>query len=225
VVGYQDNIVSMVLPGTPAEKAGLQKDDVIVAVNGEPTSDYHAIGDIISTQSEPVSLAVERGGNLLDLTIEPPTDGDLLSFGFICGLKERHVRESLPQALLDSATTTGVMVGVSIVGIYQIVTGQIPLREAVGGPITMADFAGQTAMAGWQTLLRYVALLSIVLFILNLLPIPVLDGGNIALSIIELFRGKPVSLGFRMAFQQVGIFIVLGIMALAIVMDVIRYAF
>lgn len=225
VVGYQDNVVSMILPGTPAEKAGLKKGDVIVAVNGEPTSDYRMIGDIINAQSEPVELSVERQGVMLSLTMEPPADSDLLSLGFVCGLKERQVSEPLPRAFLDSATTTGVLVAVSVVGLYQIVTGQIPLKEAVGGPITMADFAGQTAMAGWQTLLRYVALLSIVLFILNLLPIPVLDGGNITLSIIELFRGKPVSLGFRMAFQQVGIFIVFGIMAFAIVMDVIRYAF
>jgi regulator of sigma E protease len=172
-----------------------------------------------------VELSVERQGIMLNLTMEPPADSDLLNLGFVCGLKERQVSEPLPQAFLDSVTTTGVLVAVSVVGLYQIVTGQIPLKQAVGGPITMADFAGQTAMAGWQTLLRYVALLSIVLFILNLLPIPVLDGGNITLSIIELFRGKPVSLGFRMVFQQVGIFIVLGIMAFAIVMDVIRYAF
>ena len=225
VVGYQDNVVSMVLPGTPAEKAGLKKGDVIVAVNGESTPDYRMIGDIINAQSEPVELSVERQGIMLNLTMEPPADSDLLNLGFVCGLKERQVSEPLPQAFLDSVTTTGVLVAVSVVGLYQIVTGQIPLKQAVGGPITMADFAGQTAMAGWQTLLRYVALLSIVLFILNLLPIPVLDGGNITLSIIELFRGKPVSLGFRMVFQQVGIFIVLGIMAFAIVMDVIRYAF
>ncbi|GAH35518.1 unnamed protein product, partial [marine sediment metagenome] len=185
---------------------------------------YLVMSELLSRQTGEMELTVQRGAEELTLTMEAPGEGGTVSFGFVCGLKERQVSEPFPQVMLSSAKVTTAVVVLTAVGIYQIVTGRIPVREAIGGPITMADFAGQTAMAGWQTLLRYVALLSIFLFILNLLPIPVLDGGNILLSIIELIKGSPVSFSFRVVFQQVGLFIVLGIMGFAIIMDVIRYA-
>ncbi len=224
IVGYQGNVVSMVVPGSAAYRAGLEKGDVISAVNGEPTPDYLLMSELLSRQTGEMELTVQRGAEELTLTMEAPGEGGAVSFGFVCGLKERQVSEPFPQVMLSSAKVTTAVVVLTAVGIYQIVTGRIPVREAIGGPITMADFAGQTAMAGWQTLLRYVALLSIFLFILNLLPIPVLDGGNILLSIVELIKGSPVSFSFRVVFQQVGLFIVLGIMGFAIIMDVIRYA-
>jgi len=224
IVGYQGNVISMVVPGSAAYRAGLEKGDVISAVNGEPTPDYLVMSELLSRQTGEMELTVQRGAEELTLTMEAPAEGGAVSFGFVCGLKERNVSEPFPQVMLSSAKVTTAVVVLTAVGIYQIVTGKIPVREAIGGPITMADFAGQTAMAGWQTLLRYVALLSIFLFILNLLPIPVLDGGNILLSIVELIKGSPVSFSFRVVFQQVGLFIVLGIMGFAIIMDVIRYA-
>jgi regulator of sigma E protease len=119
----------------------------------------------------------------------------------------------LDQTLGTTAAVVGILKG--------LVTRSVPLRE-IGGPIAVAQMSGQAARLGGDWFLRFMAFFSVSLAVLNLLPIPVLDGGHLMFLIAEGVRGKPLSVALRTRLSQVGMIVLLGIMALALTNDVLR---
>jgi regulator of sigma E protease len=122
------------------------------------------------------------------------------------------------QAIVESAKMTGMLVA----GIANIVSGSTPVREALGGPIMIARLAGQEAQAGFANVLLFTVMLSLELGIINLLPVPMLDGGHLAFFLIEGARGKPLQVRHREIAQQVGLFLLVILMAFAIFNDISR---
>ena len=224
--------LGFVYPGEPAARAGLRQGDVVVRANGDTVrSWYDVLRALWYNPGKPVALTVLRDDSLVDITVtpRPETDPDSMSlrpkpFGFIGA--EGHppqIKQRLPftTALRVGAVQTGRGVAQVVVAVKRMVLGQGKLRE-LGGPIMIAQVSGQAVRLGLDRFLMIMASISIGLAVLNLLPIPVLDGGHAMFLIAEGIRRKPLSAQLRLRLTQVGMLIVLAIMILAISNDVLR---
>jgi regulator of sigma E protease len=177
--------------------------------------------------NRPLPLTVVRGGDTLRLTVTPSAvremdraSGKTVVVGKIgIGLPVRHFGPV--GALREGLRQTGQTAGLILFTLKGMVTGQVSARD-IGGPILVGQLAGEVARAGLQVFLAFVALFSVNLAILNLLPIPVLDGGHLLFLAIEGVRGRPVSLEARQRWTQIGLAVLVGIMMLAVVNDVLR---
>lgn len=221
-----------VLENKPAAKAGLKKDDVITSVNGKPVDRFDQIAGVISASGgKPIDITVNRGGIPLSFRVVPEVRkvksplGETVETSQIgIGSSREFVTERYGpvDALVKGFGQTCDAAGVIVVVIGKLVTGAIPL-DNVGSLIMIGKETGQQAKAGLVPLLAIMAFLSINLGILNLLPIPILDGGHILFCLWEMVSGKPVGLKTREIAQQVGLVLLLGLMVLAFYNDIIRY--
>jgi regulator of sigma E protease len=131
------------------------------------------------------------------------------------------VSTTLPSAIVEGARETGAMLAMMVKGIAWLITGRVG-ADQVGGPMAMATMANDAASDGWRTFLQLMALLSVNLALLNMMPIPVLDGGHILMFAIEAVRGEPLQLKARMGLMKVGVLLVGLLMALALFNDFVR---
>lgn len=223
--------VGRLMEGFPAAEAGIRVGDRIVAVNGEPVDTWRELADRIHTRADQeVTLTVERAGERFPMTLTPKASsqqgavGQTVRVGLI-GISpaEAYVYERLDPltALLDAtmrtATTSVKMVWVLV----KIVDGAIS-PQTIGGPILMAQMTGEQVQQGFLNLIFFTALLSINLGVLNLLPIPILDGGHLCFFFIELLRGRPVSVKKRELAQRVGLVLLVALMVFAFYNDIFR---
>ena len=223
-------VVGELEPGSPAASAGLRTGDSIVAVGGAAVASWEQLVRAIQPSwGKPVRIDVARAGRPVELTVTPrPTvvhdqpGGKARTVGRIgigLVLEVRHfgavgsAREGLREA--------GRGAGLILFTLKGLVTGQVSARE-IGGPILIGQLAGEVVRAGFREFLAFVALLSINLAILNLLPIPVLDGGHLLFLAVEGVRGRPLSVEQRQRLTQVGFFVLVAIMLLAVGNDVLR---
>jgi len=222
-------VAGQVTPGQPAARAGLEAGDTIVAAGGSPVASWEAmVGVIEKSAGKPLALEVRRGGRSLALTVTPQAthvtdaDGERRTVGRI-GIALRFPVRRLGWwgSVREGTAQTGRAAGLILFTVKGLFTGQVPLKD-VGGPIAVGQASGQFVRLGLDAFLAFVALFSINLAILNLLPIPVLDGGHFVFLVIEGVRGRPLSLAQRQRLTQIGFFILVGIMALAVGNDVLR---
>ncbi|HEY5646447.1 MAG TPA: RIP metalloprotease RseP [Pseudomonadales bacterium] len=224
--GAAPALVGEVLPGGAGERDGLEQWDLITAVDGEGVETW---GDwvrvIQSSPEQSLSVTVLRGGRTVTLDVVP--DRRLAEDGAEIGylnVAAHYYEESygpfaaLPRAVAETWDKTVFTLGV----LKKMVTGSVSL-ENLSGPIMIAKVAGDSASAGWQYFLTLGALLSISLGVLNLLPIPILDGGHIMFGLAELVRGKPLPEKVQIVATQVGIVLVGGMMIFAIYNDLTRF--
>jgi regulator of sigma E protease len=224
--------IGFVYPGEPAARAGLRQGDVVVRANGDTVrSWYDVLRALWYSPGKPVELAVLRDDSVINITVTPrsETDPDTMSlrprpFGFI-GAEGNppQIKQRLPltTAFRVAGVQTGRQIGLTVGAVKRMVTGQGKLRE-LGGPIMIAQISGQAVRLGLARFLEIMAMVSVGLAVLNLLPIPVLDGGHAVFLIAEGIRRKPLSPQLRLRLTQVGMLLVLAIMILAISNDVIR---
>jgi regulator of sigma E protease len=226
-------IVEQVVPGKPAERAGVHAGDRVLAVDGTPTRSPSDVASV--TNAKPggtVTYRIERNGATLEL---PVTVEAVEQNGRRIGLAgvrlridpdvaERAtvvVRYGVGESLLQGARKTWELSAFTVRMLGRIVTGDASLKN-ISGPLTMADIAGQSAQAGMLVFVSYLALISISLGVLNLLPVPLLDGGHLLYYLAEIIKGSPVSDRAFEVGQRIGMAMLAVLMALALFNDVSR---
>jgi regulator of sigma E protease len=226
-------IVGKVDDGTPAQRAGLESGDRVVAVDGRPIEDFKDIVDAVQPNpGKTLTFRIERDGRTFDRQIEVDSqrDGDRL-VGRIgvrpAGAAEfpdemRTVERYAPLGALGHATAkTWDMSALTARMLWNVVMGDVSVKN-ISGPINIAEYAGESARLGVLAFLSFLAIVSVSLFVLNLLPIPILDGGQIVYQLAELAKGSPLSERTQAVGQQIGIVLLLVLMSFAFYNDLSR---
>lgn len=210
-------------PGMPAEDAGLQAGDRIVAIDGQPVRSWYELKEYIQqAEGSPQTFTFERDGQKLkvELQAEKAADSDYL-IG-IAPQQDTVIKRFGPiESIKEGSQRTTDLIGLTLVFIQKLFSGQIS-SESIGGPITVVQVAGQAAQTDFSSILFVLAFLSIQLGILNLLPIPILDGGHLFFNLFEMVRGRPLSLRAREVAQQIGLILIVMLMLLAFYNDFAR---
>jgi regulator of sigma E protease len=217
--------------GTPADRAGIQEGDTLLSVDGTIIFGW---GDLkkaaIDKPGEKLTFKILRNGTEIVTTLTPEAkvvkdiEGKSSEVGLLgIGMAGEMVKEryGIFGAFKRACAETSRLIYLIAVSIKKMVVGSIP-ADSIGGPILIFQIYGEQAEQGFNELIRLTALLSINLGLLNLLPIPVLDGGHIFFFLIELLKGKPISERNRERAQQVGLFMLLSLMVFAFYNDIMR---
>lgn len=230
-IPYLTTTVGGVKEGSPAAQVGLEKGDQILAVEGQKVTRWEELSQKIRQKGEhSLTLSVKRGDRVFEVRLTPQsmetTDifGSKVSaviIGITSGdqLATEHVGPF--QALAQGVVYTGRLTVMTVESLYKLLTRQVPLKS-IGGPILIAQVAGRQAEMGVTYLIQFMAALSVNLFLLNLLPIPVLDGGHLFFFALEAIRGKPVPLQHREMAQGLGLMLILALMLLVFYQDILR---
>ena len=223
--------VGEVMEGFPAQEAGLLRGDRIVGIEGQPIEKWEELAkQIHQSPGRPVRLTVEREGQRFDLAVAPKATKQKNLFGEeqeigllgIAPAEEFLTERTNPITAFGRAVYKTYDLSVLILITFgKLLQGVVPAKT-IGGPLLVAQMAGEQARLGILNLLFFTALLSINLAILNLLPIPILDGGHLFFALIEAARGKPVSLKKREMAQQVGLVLLVALMIFAFYNDIFR---
>jgi len=222
--------VGGVAAGSPAEQAGLRAGDRVLAVDGRATTTWEALAQTVrESKGAPLALTLERDGAQTTLTVTPKLRETRSVFGeetgevYLIGIEASHDWQAVGplKAITMAGQQTATATYLVAQGLVLMVQGRVPLRE-LGGPIAIARAAGQQARAGARYFLSMLAFLSVNLAVLNLLPIPALDGGHLALFAVEGALGRPLRQRHRELAQQVGLLLLLSLMVFVFFNDIHR---
>jgi regulator of sigma E protease len=225
-------VVGKVMEDSPAMTSGLKEGDRILALDGVAVESFTQLADMVSgSNGKPISFAIRRGDAEKEISITPEIKSDQNEFGesvgrYLVGISPskdhyRAIKYGPIQAFTQSVSQTYNLSKLMIVGIVKLIKGDISAKN-LGGPIMIAQMAGDQAKQGLANLLSFIAFISINLAIVNFLPIPVLDGGHLLFFSIEAATGRPVSIRMREIAQQVGIFILLLLTVFVFYNDIMR---
>lgn len=222
--------VGGVEPGSPAERAGIKKGDRVVALNGQGVSRWEELSKgIKESQGKTLTLRIQRESKDLAVTAQPIKKEGRNIFGekreeWMIGIGSQvFVEKGNPAlAVVKAFQQTYDYSKITLLALYKMIKGEVSPRN-LGGPILIAQMAGQQAQEGLGSFLAFVAVLSINLGVLNLLPIPVLDGGHLLFFLVEAIIGRPVAVKHREMAQQVGIFLLMLLMIYAFYNDIARF--
>ena len=219
----QPAVVGSLMPDMPAAAAGLQAGDQILELSGMPISSWYDLKHLIQqSEGKSVDLLVKRAGSELTLPLQPKLHE---SGAWLIGIgpEQETVRKKfgLFAAFREGAERTIELIDLTLVFVQKLFTGSVSAKN-IGGPITVVQVAGQAAQANVSAVLSVLAFISIQLGILNLLPIPILDGGHILFYTFELVFRKPLSIRAREILQQIGLALLLMLMVLAFYNDLAR---
>ncbi|MEM7413738.1 MAG: RIP metalloprotease RseP [Myxococcota bacterium] len=230
-------LISTVSPDSAASEAGLQPRDLILSVDGEPVGSFSAFADSVRTSGgESLTLQIARAGELLAIDVTPRLQNFDAGMGieeprYLVGISAERAslvgalgvdQELRPWVALPRAVGMTVEVTQTFLqGLGKLVTGEVS-RKQLAGPIGIAEIAGNAFERGWETYLSIMVLISINLGILNLLPIPILDGGQAVIFALEGILRAPLSIRTREIAQQVGFTMLMLLMGLAFWNDLTR---
>jgi len=225
-------------PGTPADKAGIKVGDRLVSINGEKLIYFAELESYFAKEPDREhEFGIKRGDELINVKLKLEklvkkdeykqeynyfvfgaqnnshfTDGEIVQKGF-----------TLLSAIENSVSDTIDVIETTVVGVYQLFTGQISFKT-VGGPIMIFGIAGKAVKKGISFFLHIMALISINLGIINLLPLPVLDGGHITMSLYEMISRRPIPMKARIVINFIGVVLILTLTVLVIFNDLVRYS-
>lgn len=220
--------VGRILPDSPAVASGLRPDDRIIGIDGTAVRKWTGMVKIIrQSAGKNLLLQVERNGETLEIPITPiskSSSGKELGFGRIgIGMSPRTFKDQYGplDAVWKSLDQTYSIIHLTVATIYGMVLQTVPAD--IGGPIRISRVAAEQAKRGLTYVAMFAILLSLNLAILNLLPIPILDGGHLVFLAFEALRGKPISLRIREMSMQVGMVLLIGLMVFATYKDSVYY--
>ncbi len=227
-------LVTSVTPNSPAEKAGLLAGDHVVKIQDQTIHTWSQMTGIVKeSPNHQLQVEVLREGHRVSLTVTPSAEkttvnGQSVEVGKIgiAGPGGRSIiRSNSPLlALYDGLRATWGLTELTVVGLYKMIVGDISSKN-IGGPLTIANISGEAASQGASNVIYLIAILSINLGVLNLLPIPILDGGHLLFFLIEGILRKPLGERQRELAQQAGLVLLVGVMVFAFWNDLERIFF
>jgi len=230
-VNLPDTKIKEVLKDSPAQKAGMVMGDRVVEIDGQKIEEWSDIIRIISNSAEKnLKIAVERdGGNIVYLHLTPETKTTKTIFGE--DIKVGRIGIAPDSVFKRQNPITAVVMGAEKTWNIIYVTGMVVVKmfqkvvpsDTIGGPLMIFKIAGDQASQGFVPLLLFMGVLSVNLGILNLLPVPVLDGGHVLFLTIEAIKGSPISLKGREVAQQFGMVLLISLMVFAFYNDITRF--
>ena len=220
--------IGSVISGKPAEMAGFQEGDRILSVNDVPVTTWEDLTREIRNSTEtPLSIEIERKGVIFDLSVIPEIqtiqnqDGEPVEIPTI-GIGVMLRKTTFTKAVVQGSQAAYGICKLILESLWKLISGQESVKS-LGGPVAIAKMAGDSARAGFGVLVSFTALLSINLALLNLLPLPVLDGGHLLILSIEGVVRKTIPTRAKLVIQQVGMALILGLMLFVIYNDILRF--
>jgi regulator of sigma E protease len=223
--------IGEVSPGLPAEQAGLKKGDVVLSIDGQEVTKWDDLSKIIrSSKGKDLLLKVKRDGEISEMKVTPKPSTQKNLFGeethvFVIGITpadEILVQKVGPfEAVGKGISQTWLGIKLTVVSIIKLIERVIPAKT-IGGPILIAQMAGEQAKRGLLSLALFMAIISINLGVINLFPIPVLDGGHFLFLGLEAILRKPISIKKMEIAQQIGLMFIILLMLFAFYNDLIR---
>ena len=225
-------VLGSVLADGPAARAGLKPGDEVLSVNGEPARDFQTLAKLIGARGgQSVDLRIRRAQQEQTITVDVAVEQDAgKSVGRIRVTPPpqridekllRHVSLGPLQALGQATQRCWDLTALQARLMWRMLAGQVSVKN-ISGPLSIAQMAGESAMAGAASFLWFLVLISLALGFMNLLPIPILDGGQVVMQAIEWIKGSPLSDRAQLAGQQVGIMLVVLLMGIALYNDIAR---
>ena len=224
--------IGKIVEDSPAQVAGVLKGDTILAINGQATRQWmDVLTGVKASNGEELTLALLRGKKEISIKVKPDISdvksifGEVVDQRYMIGIVKDETLTHRPvgpiSAFVYSLNQTWTFVYLTGMGFVKIIQRVVPASE-IGGPILIAQMAGEQMKAGWVNLLYFMGLLSVNLGILNLLPIPVLDGGHLVFLTVERLRRKPMTERVQIIAQQVGIAFLGSLMIFVFYNDIAR---
>jgi len=219
-------------PDTPAAEAGLKEGDIIIAIDGQETGHWEDVSRYIkNSKGKEVVLTLRRDGQTLDVAVTPRLEKTRNIFGeevgerYLIGIARSeevfYERVGIIESLQAGVSQTWSWMYLTVMGLIKIIQKVVPASE-LGGPILIAQIAGERMEAGWINFLYFMGVLSVNLGILNLLPIPILDGGHLVFFSVEAILRKPLNLRTMEILQQVGLVLLGTLMIYVFYNDLVR---
>jgi regulator of sigma E protease len=218
---------SSVIPGTPADDAGLQAGDEFIAINGEPIAFWMQLSSIISGSDGEIIMTVRRNGDVFDVPLTPSPETRTIGiypvdpfdyFGV------QYINHGVFSSMYEGGRMTYETMSAILTGFGRMLTGSISVRDNLGGPVAIASVTKEvTDQGGFFGFWMITAFLSISLAIINILPIPVLDGGYLVFLAYEGITRREPSVKVRMALQQVGLILIIGLFIFVTFNDIMRH--
>jgi regulator of sigma E protease len=223
-------VIGIVAPDSPAAEAGLIEGDIIKSINGQPVTNFIDMSGLISQEVEkPITIGWIRGDQEMSATVTTYPEevynekGDKVAQGRIGVGQKGEYRQmgffTAAYAGFSEVLTFGKMIGQFV---WDLVRLKISAKM-IGGPVFIAQMAGQQAQRGFADLMVFMAFLSVNLAILNVLPIPALDGGHLIFLLIEKIKGSPLTINQRMIAQQVGLVFLIILIVMVTYNDIVRF--
>jgi len=213
--------VQMVSPNSPAEKGGLKPGDIILAINDEPVYYYRFVEILQKSAGKELDFFVQRGDEIINLQVTPRLEGKIGKIGIMqmpkSVIEKYGLFAAVGKSLDDSAKLTFLVINF----IKDLVTGKASARQ-LGGPIEIANISYAAFRMGFMAMMQWIALISLQLGIINLFPIPVLDGGHILVLALEGMTRRDFSLKVKQVVMQIGFLIFVFLIVFAILNDITR---
>lgn len=223
-MGYTQPMIAEVLKDSPAEISGIEPDDIFLELDNIKISNSSDVIDIISSHEDvELPLVILRGEDTIKTAVTPGIDGKIgimIKTAYLGPMEYESYSlfASIDQGVMDIIQYTSL----TFIYLKRVLVGDLEVGQAFGGPVKIAQIAAQTAEQGPISYLRFLALLSLSLAILNILPFPVLDGGHFVIILIEGIAGREIPLKIKIAIQNAGFIILLILMAIIIYNDIIN---
>ncbi len=222
-------IIDQVINDSPAQIAGLQSNDEILKVNGKNIDTWQKFVNIIkNSPNQEMQLKIRRNSTIVELSLTPKITNGIAKIGVSVLIPENYldkwkviVKKNLVDSFVSANTKVYELTKLNLLMIKKMILGEASLKQ-ISGPVSIADYAGKTAQISLVSFLSFLALISIGLGLLNLLPIPLLDGGHLLLYLIEILKGSPVSQIFQQILLKFGLFVILSLTIVAMYNDLSR---